>query len=75
MSELDNFQKVNLVIGETESEADLVQSPIVGEKFSTSGMLLDPYEAVLEHTEEEIFDGIPADETDPKWMEEEGTIE
>lgn len=70
MSEICNFQKrVNLVIGTTETDADLVQSPIVGEKLSTSGMLLEPYEGILEHTEEEIFCGIPSNETDPQWME------
>lgn len=63
-------RKVNLLLNTSESCGEILDSPIVGEKISTSGMLMDPHEVVLETTEEEVFQGIPEDHPEDKWMEE-----
>ena len=69
MSEIDRNQ-VNLMYHGNETVGEIVSSPMVGEKINTSGMLLDPYEGVLEYTGQEFFDGIPEDTPDKEWMEE-----
>lgn len=52
-----------------ETDAELVDSALVGEKIAVSGMLLDPYEAVIENSGKEVYSGIPEDHPDKEWME------
>ncbi len=53
-----------------ETDVSLVEGGLVGDKIATSGMLLEPYEAVIESNGEEIYDGLPDDHPEEKWMEE-----
>ena len=53
-----------------ETDAELVEGTLVGDKIAVSGMLLDPYEAVIESNGEEIYEGLPEDEPGKEWMEE-----
>jgi hypothetical protein len=60
-----------------ETDVELVGGALVGDKISAAGMLLDPYEAVIENTGDEVYEGIPEDTPDEEWMEdsEEGSFE
>ncbi len=53
---------------------EIVTSPIMGEKIKTSGMLLEPYEAVLESEvgdgEKPYLQGVPEDTPGEEWMED-----
>lgn len=69
MSEIDRNQ-VKLMYHGNETVGEIVSSSMVGEKINASGMLLDPYEGVLEYTGQEIFDGIPEDTPDEEFMED-----
>lgn len=69
MSEIDRNQKVNMMYHGKETIGEIVSSPMVGEKINASGMLLDPYEGVLENTGQEMFDGIPEDNPGDEWKE------
>ena len=53
-----------------ETDAELVEGALVGDKIAVGGMLLEPYEAVIENTGEEIYEGIPEGETGNEWLEE-----
>jgi hypothetical protein len=69
MSEICANQQVNLVYSGNETTGEIVSSPMVGEKINTSGMLLDPYEGILEDTGVEVFYGIPFDTVGKEWMQ------
>lgn len=54
-----------------ETDVELVKGTLVGDKIATSGMLLDPYEAVIEGDgSTEIYSGLPEDTPDKEWMED-----
>jgi hypothetical protein len=54
-----------------ETDVELVKGALVGDKIATSGMLLEPYEAVIEGDgSTEIYGGLPEDNPKKEWMED-----
>jgi hypothetical protein len=53
-----------------ETVGEIVSSPMIGEKINTSGILLEPYEGIVEDTGQELFDGVPEDNPGDEWMED-----
>lgn len=54
-----------------ETDVELVKGALVGDKIATSGMLLDPYEAVIEGDgSSEIYENLPNDTPEKEWMED-----
>jgi hypothetical protein len=70
MSEICENKKVNLMYHGEETVGEIVSSPMVGEKIKVSGMLLEPYEGVLEESSEDLFRDIPEETPGDEWMED-----
>lgn len=56
-----------------ETDVSLVEGGFIGDKIATGGMLLDPYEAVIESNGEEIYPGLPDDHPEKEWLEDDET--
>jgi hypothetical protein len=59
--------KTNALYKGEETEIELVSSPMIGDKIAVDGKLLDPYETVIETTDNVIYVGIPCDCPEDKW--------